>query len=99
MKNPILARLGFLYTARMKRFHSLLLGMLVLAAPLWPQDKATSDAPKEFGFNFSYSYSSKMRVTSVQIGYQREAPGAKPIVFEETVMGQRDCLKKKRCPF
>ncbi len=76
----------------------LLACLLALTTPLCAQE-ITPDAPKEFGFNFSYSFSEKTRVTSVEIGFQREIPGAKAVPFDQTVTGKKGLLTRETLSF
>ena len=75
----------------------LLACLLALVAPVCAQE--VPDAPKEFGFNFSYSFSEKTRVTLVEIGFQREIPGAKAVPFDQTVTGKKGLLTKETLSF
>ena len=75
----------------MRKFFPLLCALLC-ALPASAQEK---DAPKEFGFNFGYEYSSKTRVTSVSLATQRNFAGTKPVIFEKTVTGQKGVIESE----
>lgn len=79
------------------KISSLLFCLLSLTAPLCAQDAA--EAPKEFGFNFNYQYSDKTGVTSIEIGYQREFPGAKHVPFDSTIMVKRGLISQETLSF
>ena len=72
------------------KISSVLLCLLSLSAPVCAQN--APEAPKEFGFNFNFQYEDTTRVTSVQVGLQREFPDAKPVPFDVTTMMKKGII-------
>lgn len=83
----------------MKPFLTLCAAAASLALPCLAQNETAPDAPRQLAFNFSASYSSKDKVTIVEIGYQRIFSPANSAQFDKTIVGEGGFLTSETLSF